>query len=122
MSKVQIDMGESGGISKIPFVLKPYSNRVIFSSQDCYVYVENGKTKIHYEYTCTGNGTDSGASIMTGFVLAKTKSAQTQGIPSNSNWIPFVSSSDHIFYLLGSYNNGTVYSVNEDVECDWDSE
>ena len=121
MALIRATSGSGGGGSaKIPFTLQAISNRVIFSSQNCYVYDDNGTVKVHYEFTCKGYGSGTSGSVIMGLVRAKVRTQQTQGIPSGSGWsIQAVTYGTGCEAYVGNWNNGTVYSINEDVVCDW---
>lgn len=108
--------GGSGG-GNVPFTLTAYSTRVIIESQNNYIYNDNGTTKIHYEYTIKGNSNTSGGFLFYGLIPAKTRTRQTQ-FPSNTDWslsMPGVGG----LGVNGSVTNGTRYTLNEDVVCDW---
>lgn len=65
----------------------------------------------------TGNGTDTGAALLLGYIPANTRTTETH-FQSNSNWYLTISG-DKKLMVFGNYSNGTVYAMNEDVICDW---
>lgn len=107
----------SSGGSKIPFTLFPFNDRVTINSQNCYIYDDNGTVKIHYEYSMTANTTMTNGTILYGLVLAKLRTKFTN-FPSNSNW-SISYDSNVLQTVYGNISNGTVYTMNEDVICDW---
>lgn len=66
MSKIVVDYGNSASGGNIPFELAPYQSRVTISSQNCYLFNDNGTAKAHItiSFTATTSIAANAASLM----------------------------------------------------------
>ena len=59
MNTTMPTIGVISGGGNIPFEVAPYQSRVTISSQNCYLFNDNGTAKAHVELNCTAAGTIS---------------------------------------------------------------
>ena len=116
-----ISASGSGSIVKMPFKLSPSSNRITFNSQDCYVWSDNGTTKIHYEFDVTARTSISGAGIMSGIIPYKVNSNMNETGVLPNGWKIQANSTNTMMVVSGNLTNGATYTLNTDVAVDWNN-
>lgn len=106
----------SGGI--IPFTLSAVSGRTTINSQNCYLWIDNGTPKMHFELNATVSGSQSAGTVLfQKMMIFNSSQANIQNVLPNNLYIVGMKSDGTMTNLVCSVarSSGYVFNCNTDI-------